>query len=1253
MSNASEPDKQARSVRRTRRKTKADVQVVGIGASAGGVRTLEQFFERMPADSGLAFVVILHLSPEHASNLAELLQRRTTMPVIQVSKSAQVEPNYVYVIPPAKHLMMSDGMVKLAAPNAEKGKRVPIDFFFRTLADVYQTNAIGIILSGTGADGTLGLRRIKEHGGIAIAQDPQEAEYDGMPRSAINAGLVDLILPVAEMPERLIALQQGAARSKLLPGSDKPPNEAEAEALREVFTLLRIRTGHDFSHYKRSTVLRRIARRLQLHELESIAAYRSYLREHPNEAQGLFSELLISVTNFFRDPQAFEMLEHLIIPKILANKADGEQVRVWVPACATGEEAYSLAILLQEQLLQLGREPNFQIFATDVYEESINTAREGLFPETIVGDVSAERLQHFFVKEGQQYRIRKEIREKLLFAVHNVLRDPPFSRLDLLSCRNLFIYLNRETQEHVLEIFHFALRPNGYLFLGSSESADSLPELFTAVDKKARLFQCRAVGQAGRAIPAMPLVSKGEPRPPQLLAPGSKAISYGELHWMLLEEHAPPSVLVNENREIVHVSETAARYLRFTAGEPSHDLLKAVQAELRLELRAALYTAAQENQTSETRPVRLKLEGKTRMVRLTVHPVKRLAAAHGFLLVVFDEIEAAANPVAREETAETQTTGQVDQVEPLVRRMEEELQRNKAQLRTTIEQYETAAEELKASNEELQAINEELRSASEELETSKEELQSVNEELTTVNHELKEKVDEVSRTNSDLQNLLGSTDIGTIFLDRELRIKRFTPRVEEIFNIIPSDLERPFAHLTHKLDYQLLPADAEHVLQTLERIEYEVYSADQRWYLVRLSPYRTVDDRIDGVVVAFVEISERKEAEERVRESQERLRIAVEAASLGTWDWDLDTGRATIDEQLCRLLEIMPVSSSLSLAEGLSFIHPDDREQMREQCERATADGNAIEIEYRVLLPEGGTRWITSYGRVVTKAAGNTKRMIGVSLDNTLRREAEEILRLSRDESVTLAKARTHELEATNLTLQAEIIERRAAEAQVKELLHRVIGLQESERQRIARELHDQLGQQLTALLLNLKAAQEQQDCPPPIAATLEQLKASLTALDRDVDRLTFELHPPILNDHGLAEALRQYAKEWSAVSRVPVDFHAIGLDHERLPVEVETTIYRIVQEALTNTLKHAQATQVSLILEHKHNELFIIIEDNGVGFEVETVGQGTERQSLGLRGMRERLTLLNGRFNLESNPGAGTTVYARIPIPSNKGGDK
>ena len=855
------------------------VPVVGLGGSAGSIEALQAFFNTMPSQSGLAFVVVIHLAPDHHSVLTELIQRCTRMRVLKVEDTLTVEANTVYVIPPGKFLQSDQDELKLVSIPEGRARHVTVDIFFRTLADSHGAHAAAVVLSGMDGDGSIGIKRIKERGGLTVAQDPDQAMHASMPRNAIDTGMVDWVLPVQDMPARLLSYfrLEGAVA---LPPEEGPADaggaEADEAALRDVLNFLRTRTGRDFTCYKRATVLRRLARRMQVNGVDNLAGYLTCLRTRNGECAALVQDLLISVTNFFRDPECFAALE-AHIPSLFAGKGPDDAVRVWVVACATGEEAYSVAMMLTEYARTLDAPPLIQVFATDLDEQAVHAARDAVYPIAIEADLSDERLRRFFMKEQRGYRVRRELRESVLFAVHDVLRNSPFSRQDMVTCRNLLIYLNREAQQRVFETLHFSLLPHGKLFIGSSESMDEGSPLFNILDKKNRIYGRRPSTRSGlpmphaaetiaralegqnlaRAAPVvtghvfdMPSATTGasSPRTPEAVrAPAA----WSEAHLHLLERLAPPSLVVNADYDIVHLSPSAGRFLQLAGGQPSHNLLHAVQADVRLALRAALVQAAQRGGEVQMPVVKLAVAGGTVGAGIRVVPAHE---AGEILFLVLFEVEAGG------ESGDARTARL--EADPLARHLDAEIERLKSHLRETVEQYEASTEELKASNEELQAMNEEMRAATEELETSREELQSINEELATVNQELKNKVEQLSQSNSDMQNLMDATQIATIFLDRDLRITRFTPAAVQLFNLIPGDVGRPLTDMAAQIDYPQLGADARRVLGKLTPIERELGHTDGSWFLARLMPYRTVDDHIAGVVFTFIDITERKQAEE-------------------------------------------------------------------------------------------------------------------------------------------------------------------------------------------------------------------------------------------------------------------------------------------------------------------------------------------------------------------------------------------------------
>ena len=858
--------------------------IVGIGASAGGFHAIERLLESLPANTGMAFVVVMHLSPEHPSVADAIFQRVTRMPVVMVDEELPIEPDHVYVIPPGRSLVMNDGHLQLGQLERTPARRFAIDQFFRSLAEVHRERAIAIVLSGSGADGAQGVKRLKERGGVTLVQSPADAEHDAMPLNAIATGGVDFVLPVADMAQKLVELWTNARRIELpqppptIQAEASPTPEAEQaaeEALLAITQLLRERSGHDFTDYKRATVLRRIERRMQVTRQPTLPAYAVFLRDHPQEPTLLLQDMLISVTNFFRDRTAFDALERILIEELFEDRSPAAQVRAWVAGCATGEEAYSVAMLLLEHAHSAGAATSVQVFATDIDERAMTVGRAGLYAESIAVDVPPVRLRQFFERQPGQYVVCRALRERITFSVHNLLRDPPFSRLDLVCCRNLLIYLDRAAQRQVLETFHFALRPGGLLFLGSAETADAAPEHFTIVDRKHRIYRASTAGVERRAPTGL-----GEPLsylpPPVGTSTSVRKELLDEIRAQLTAQDAPAAVVVDHQLRVTYMSELAPRYLRLHSGELSAQLLQLVLPELRLALRATLAHAEQQGDAVESRRVRLVRGHQALAVRMTVEPIQHVRhaqAAKGWLIVRFEEAALAAGE-------------DILGVAELALQAEDELRSLHAQLHTAIDESDSSHEALRASNEalrasneELQSLNEELRSTTEELETSKEELQSVNEELTTVNHDLKQHLEDSAKGRDDLQNFLAASEIATVFLDRAMRIQRFTPRASGIFNLIATDVRRPLFDITHRLDYPQMEADAQQAFDSLQPIEREVASIDGRWFLARVLPYRSSDDRIEGVVLNFIDVTARRRAEQTARAGEERLRLLFDSSS--------------------------------------------------------------------------------------------------------------------------------------------------------------------------------------------------------------------------------------------------------------------------------------------------------------------------------------------------------------------------------------
>jgi len=948
--------------------------VCAIGASAGGVAALSQLFATLPGNLGLAYVVVTHLDPDHPSQLREILAHRTPMGIEEVGPEATIRADHIYLISPDSELVI-DGNRLLARPfHQPRGHRAPIDIFFRSLA-AGRGDGLAVVLSGAGSDGAVGVRAVKEAGGVVFVQEPSTAEFPLMPRSAMATGVADFVGPIEELADRIAEVVRSRRAAQSLEADD-----VDGE-VRTILRILRARTGHDFSSYKRATILRRIARRMQVMRQQSLDDYEAVLRRDADETERLFNDLLISVTLFFRDPAAFATLAEEVVPRLFDTLEDDQPLRVWAIGCATGEEAYSLAMLLIEEA---GRRPMpspIQVFATDLDDNALRTAREGRYPASIEADVSDERLQRFFVKEGEFYRIRQELRDLVLFANHNVLKDPPFTRLHLISCRNLLIYLDRELQRELTSLFHYALVPNGFLFLGSAESVDA-PELFSGFQREARILQARA--RADRTLPNLPQLPTepirraGEDDRGVLAEPRESTTL---VHAETLEDHAPPSALVDSSGHVLALSDTAGRFLLHSRGRLHTQLAAIVRPELRFDVDRALRRAFEDGERTLTLPVAVAFNGAERRVLMQVSPLREPGSRRPERALVFFLEGGEAEAGLEEEVVEPAAGEQV-------RRLKDELRNAYERLSQSRREHEDSVQALRAANEELQSINEEYRSTSEELETSKEELQSINEELQTVNAELKSKLETISSAHSDLENLMAAAEIATLFLDGELRIRLFTPKLTQLFNIAEADRGRAITDFTHKLENEEVDRDGREVLRDLIPREREVKSRDGAWLLMRIRPYRTIDDRIDGVVVSFVDLTARREAEERLRRSEARLKAILDATGIVAFEWNSADDELFEEGPVAAVLRVGPATRHQTARALVARAVEGDRERVEAELERAGAGEESVAVEFRVRDHRGEMCWLRLRGG---HAPGwPSARVLGVIQDVTDEKAAEE-----------------------------------------------------------------------------------------------------------------------------------------------------------------------------------------------------------------------------------------------------------------------
>ncbi len=865
----------------TKKKSSPDdsFYVVGLGASAGGLDALERFFKNMPNNSGLAFIVVTHLDPDHVSIMPELVQKSTKMKSFQAEDGMKVKPNCVYVTPANREIAILHRTIQLIEPVDPHGFRLPIDFFFKSLAADIGEKAIGIILSGMASDGTAGLRDIKSELGMIMVQDPSSAKFDGMPSSAIKTGLADYALQPEEMPEQLIKYTTRNIKGVLF---NKSINEGKIpDSFQKIFIILRTHTGHDFSLYKQNTIYRRVERRMNIAQLDSLPNYIRLLQESPDEVQNLFKELLIGVTNFFRDAEAFEKLK-TILKDFIKSKPDNGQIRIWVPGCSTGEEAYSIAMILDECLDETKKHLNVQIFATDIDSKSIEKARLGTF-SGIEADVGKDRLKRYFTREGNLFHIRKEIREMVVFAPQSLIKDPPFTKLDLISCRNLLIYLNADLQKKIIPLFHYSLVPNGKLFLGSSETISGYVDLFSMVDKKWKIYKRRDSHHSAQPIIEFP-ISRNFGKAHVTIMPNHEHKNISQIaEKVILESYSPNCVITAENGDIIYIHGRTGKYLELTNGEAKMNIFEMAREGLQQELSVLTRKVLSTKKQANAEGIKIKSNGNTHYINLIIKPVKDKEDFPNSLLIIFEDV------IPQKKVSSSRKISSDKKSEKIVKELERELKSTKENLRSTIEELETSNEELKSINEEMQSTNEEMLSSNEELETSKEELQSLNEELITVNTELQNKNDELSIINNDMKNLMDSTNTPTIFLDNNLFIKRFTSDATKVVNLISSDIGRPINHIATNLTYDQFIKDAQEVLRTLIYKEIEVQTNQGFWYQMRILPYRTFNNIIDGVVVTFTNINNLKTANEEVEMLNKKIQLAREYA-----DSIIDTVRESL-----------------------------------------------------------------------------------------------------------------------------------------------------------------------------------------------------------------------------------------------------------------------------------------------------------------------------------------------------------------------
>ncbi len=1203
--------------------------IVGIGASAGGLEAFQNLLANLPADTGMAFVLVQHLNPHHESRLTELLSRSTAMPVLEAAHEMMLRRDQVYIIPPNANLAIAQGHFHITPRGDGRGPHLPVDYLFRSMAEDQKARAVGVVLSGTGSDGTQGLCEIKAVGGITFVQDEKSARYSGMPLSATGSGCVDFILPPDQIAQRLVEIGK---HPYLLPRAVSPaaPKEPDAEShYRKILFRVRAVTGVDFNMYRDTTIKRRIMRRMALHTQESIADYAARIDADESEVKALYNDLLINVTSFFRDREVFDALKQLVYPRIVKDKPPMEPLRIWVPGCSTGQEAYSIALSVVEFLGDRPVCPPIQIFATDLSDPStLERARMGLYPESIEAEVSPERLRRFFVKEDHMYRINKTIRDMCVFARQNVTADPPFSHVDLISCRNVLIYLTTPLQRRVLPTFHYALNTPGFLLLGSSETVGENTDLFEPLERTNKIYVKRAtVSRPHFRLVAdnykinIPMGARRDSLPGRAPADFQR-----EADRILLGRYAPAGVLVNENLDIIQFRGRTSPYLEAPPGEPTTSLLKMARDGLFLPLRDACAEAGMQKQPVRREKVFVRADGAVHEITLEVVPVKPPGSNDACLLVLFHEGESSEAP-SEGSGAEQPGAGEQSELQREILHVRTELAATKEYLQNMVDQQDAANEELRSANEEVLSSNEELQSTNEELETAKEELQSTNEELTTVNEQLQYRNQELNQLSNDLTNLLTSSAIPLVMVGPDLRVRRFTAAAKQAMNLLDTDVGRPIGHLRQPVDVPDMEELIGEVIEQVRIREREVRDREGRWHLLRIHPYRTMDNKIDGAVVLLIDIDQVKRGEEALRASQAQLRLALEAGSAGTWFHDIKTGKVIWDDVTNNILGL-PANFERSSAGFLDLIHADDRQKFSAARDRAIVEHRQFTEEIRIVRANEEILWLLVKGQASYGETDEPLTVSGVCMDITERK-------------------------------------RLAAEA----LLH-IAELKEIDRRKdeflamLAHELRNPLApMQNAAQMLRIPTISASQAgwCRDVIERQVKQMTRLLDDL-LDVSRITRDILQFRMERVELRKILEDAIEESGPLIEAGRHQLTIELPADPAPLHADAArLTQVFSNLLNNAAKYTDpGGDIRLSARREGDTVTVSIRDSGVGiapellphiFDIFTRGfaPGTSSQSglgLGLTLAKRLVETHNGTIEARSDGhGKGSEFIVRLPV--------
>ncbi len=1200
--------------------------VVGFGSSAGGLQALQEILQDLDPNTGMAFVLVTHLAPDQKSYLSEILERYTQMPVHAIENGQRPLPNHIYVLQPGQQVTLHEGTLHVEPRSAEERVPKPIDRFFYSLAADQKNHAIGVVLSGADADGSLGLKTIKGEGGIALVQSPESAIQSSMPLSSITSDHVDLVIPPAAIATELGRLAQQYLRPdvrSLEQGAISPEDE---QSYQKILQLVRSFSGLDLRQYKPETVRRRIARRMLLLRMDKLSQYMRFLQIRPDELRTLQDDVLINVTRFFRDPPFWDSLRQNVLPALLQDRQPERPIRIWCAGCSTGEEAFSLAILVLEYLSQNGIDAPLQVFGTDASESSIEIARTAIYPETLATEISPERLRRYFVKVDRGYQVSKRVRDACIFARQNLCSDPPFSHIDVLSCRNVMIYFNPALQRQVILTFHYALEPGGYMLLGMSEGLRDYGEIFSTVDRKHKIYT-----KTGASLPfsyepprTYAVAHVGGMVRPASMDMESSAWPEMELQRaadrIVLARFGPPGLIVDDRLNVLQSRGQTSQFMEIAPGAVTWNLLRVLKDGLARQVSEAAQRAIHENVPSSTVSSLIDEQNNEQQIQIDVLPITSPGARPRCFLILFQTLE---QGTGRPADMVPPIQISVDEKDRLIAQLRQDLSSTRFHLQSLVEERDARNQELVSANEEIQSANEELQSTNEELETTKEELQSANEELQTVNDELQQRNNVLTQTGNDLSNLLNSVNIPLLMLDNDLHIRQFTPPMQRLLSVRPSDIGRSISEIRLQLSIENIEPVLSEVLEILTTRELEVQDRDGRWHLLRVRPYRTAENKIEGLVVVLVDIDQLRRSQQSLMDARDFASSVVESVPVPIVVLQEDCTIRTVNTAFRQLAQ-MPAKE----LEGHAL--PDlahllwGIEGLREKLQTLLSSpaGSSLELEHESTTQIRKSLFI----RAQALATDGSRVLLMMVEDITLRREAQRVI-----------QQHTEALESEIATAARKLTR---TQDELRGLAGHLMEVQEQERQWIARELHDDICQRLSLLAMQV-AAIPCGDGSPEEIDRLHQAQAQIEALNTDVRLISHRLHPAILSDLGLSAALQALVQEFGQRENMPATYLSQDLP-ETWPPEAATALYRIAQEALRNVAKHAGKTHVKVILSGIPEGLQLKVTDFGIGYDQES---DISPSGLGMISMQERARLAGGSLEVQSALGQGTTVTVKIPI--------